>query len=125
MFINKINLSSSFIDELKIGVELDKRKKEAEQAILEKKRLELIKKEEEEAAKRLAASKKKKSELVIAATELLEQILKKYESDLFSLNISFKKLAKEGNLIKGHLDGEEVIADFESQSIYKIEYLIL
>ena len=122
VFINKINLSSSFMNELKIGVELLKRKKEAEQAILEKKRLELLKKEEEEAANRLAASKKKKSELVVSATELLEQILKKYESDLFALNISFKKLAREGNLVKGYVDGQEIVVDLKSQSMYKIEY---
>ena len=33
-FINTINLSSSLMDEVKIGLELEKRKEEAEQAIL-------------------------------------------------------------------------------------------
>ena len=70
-FINTINISSSLMDELKIGVEFEKRKKEAEQAILKKKHLEILKKEEEEAAKRLSVLKKKNSELVVDATNLL------------------------------------------------------
>lgn len=110
------------MDELKIGVEFEKRKKEAEQAILKKKHLEILKKEEEEAAKRLSVSKKKHSELVVAATNLLEEILKRYENDLVDLNSSYKKIAKEGSLVKGYVDGQDVIVDLESQSIYKIEY---
>ena len=121
-FINTINISSSLMDELKIGVEFEKRKKEAEQAILKKKHLEILKKEEEEAAKRLSVLKKNNSELVVAATNLLEEILKSYENDLFDLNSSLKKIDIEGRLVKGYVDGQEVIVDLESQSIYKFEY---